>query len=1160
VLCATGLVLSAMLMASPVRALNPLWQATPELNLHEEGHGDLRLLEPGKPFDFKFSSSQTRSFQISLEPGQCLRLVVDHWGGDLDVLWYGPSNQKITEVGCRRSEPTPVTLVSEASGTHRLELRGRGKYPAQGRCQVVVKELRVATAKDKKSILAERAAAEAERLRWEWREAFSRRAIQKYEEALTFWRSAGEKREQAVALRYIGEVHQGLGRSREAIKYFHQALPIAENLKDLHEQGRILNDLGSAYHQLDERQKAIDYLNRALALSQQAGEHRMEAQALLNLAGVYHYLGDLSQCLSLDRRALSLWRRLGDPRGQAATQQSLGFAYSTLNDNPTALESFNQALNLWLTVGDSRGQALTLLGLGKVYSLMGERQNALNLFGQARPLIDAMGDPYWEAGLVNGLAILYDELGEKQKALESYEKALRLNRAVNSREGEAIDLWKIGRIYFSLGNKPKALARLQLALKTFGVVALQIGVSIALRDIGTVYASLGKEREALEYYHRALDLSKKGGFKRQEAITLNDIGQVHLNLGDEIKALDFYKQALSLHRAAMNPFGESLTLYNLAVLERNRGDLDAARSRIEAALKVVESLRGKVDSHELRSSYFASERQRYDFYIDLLMQMHRQRPADGFATAALEASERARARSLLDSLSESRANIREGADPGLLQQEQSLAQSLNARSARRTRLAGSKLDETESLALDKEIGRLTTEYQELQAQIRAKSPRYAALMQPQPLTLLEIQQQLLDGDSLLLEYALGDEHSYLWAVTPTSITSRALPGRAEVEKAARRVHELLIARQPKKGETAKGHAERTAADDVQYRKEAAALTQMLLGPVADQLGTKRLLIVAEGALQYLPFGALPKPKPEGEQMQGIGYAGVMTPLVVDHEIVNLPSASALAVLRREIAGRGVPEKAVAVLADPVFEVDDPRLGPGGTNRQRATGSARRRLSASSTSPSVLHRALRDVGVSRDGLSIPRLLSSRQEAEGIMAVVPEAAGMKAMDFRASRATATSPELGQYRIVHFATHGLLDSEHPELSGLVLSLVDELGQPQDGFLRLHDIYNLNLPADLVVLSACNTALGKEIRGEGLIGIVRGFMYAGAARVVASLWKVDDEATAELMKRFYQQMLQRGLKPAAALRAAQVDMQQQKRWNSPYYWAAFVLQGEWR
>ncbi|HYO92509.1 MAG TPA: CHAT domain-containing protein, partial [Pyrinomonadaceae bacterium] len=215
---------------------------------------------------------------------------------------------------------------------------------------------------------------------------------------------------------------------------------------------------------------------------------------------------------------------------------------------------------------------------------------------------------------------------------------------------------------------------------------------------------------------------------------------------------------------------------------------------------------------------------------------------------------------------------------------------------------------------------------------------------------------------------------------------------------------------------------------------------------------------------------------------------------------------------------------------------------------------------SSTTSLKLARALRSVRGGDESVNLRRLLFSRDEAEAILSVTPEQSGLKALDFRANRKLATSDELSQYRILHFSTHGLLDSRHPDLSGIVLSLVDEAGQPQEGFLRLHEIYNLRLNADLVVLSACQTGLGKEVRGEGLIGLVRGFMYAGAPRVVASLWQVDDAATAELMKRFYRGMLQEKLPPAAALRAAQIEMLKKKHWQSPYYWGAFVMQGEWR
>jgi CHAT domain-containing protein len=322
------------------------------------------------------------------------------------------------------------------------------------------------------------------------------------------------------------------------------------------------------------------------------------------------------------------------------------------------------------------------------------------------------------------------------------------------------------------------------------------------------------------------------------------------------------------------------------------------------------------------------------------------------------------------------------------------------------------------------------------------------------------------------------------------------------------------------------------------------LSQTLLGPVVDQLGTRRLIIVSDGPLQYVPFGALPAPAADSR-------LSAYRPLIVDHEIVTLPSASVLHVLRRELAGRPPAPKTVAVLADPVFTTDDPRFRPN-----QMAANSKPEAAAAHVSTLDVRRAAQESGVT----AFARLRFSRQEADALAALAPGNQTLKATDFAANRSAATSPELGSYRIVHFATHGLLNNINPELSGIVLSLVDEAGRPQDGFLRLHDIYNLRLGADLVVLSACETALGRDIRGEGLVGLTRGFMYAGAPRVLASLWSVDDRGTAELMRQLYFSVLKEGKSPAAALRAAQVSMWKTTRWQSPYYWAAFVLQGEWR
>jgi len=267
------------------------------------------------------------------------------------------------------------------------------------------------------------------------------------------------------------------------------------------------------------------------------------------------------------------------------------------------------------------------------------------------------------------------------------------------------------------------------------------------------------------------------------------------------------------------------------------------------------------------------------------------------------------------------------------------------------------------------------------------------------------------------------------------------------------------------------------------------------------------------------------------------------PLLETHEVVNLPSASTLMVLRQELGARTPAPRSLFVLGDPVFDSGDPRV--------RSVRALPRTASAA-----VAERSARESGSG----SLGRLYFTRREAEDIGSLARDGTAQRLLDFDANLEQVKDEGLGSYRYVHFATHGLLNNRHPELSGLVFSLVDAEGRPRDGFLPAYDVYNLHLNAELVVLSACETALGEDIRGEGLIGLARGFMYAGARAVVASLWQVDDESTAELMKRFYRGMLKEHRRPADALRAAQMEMSQDKRWAAPFYWAGFVIQGEWK
>jgi CHAT domain-containing protein len=500
------------------------------------------------------------------------------------------------------------------------------------------------------------------------------------------------------------------------------------------------------------------------------------------------------------------------------------------------------------------------------------------------------------------------------------------------------------------------------------------------------------------------------------------------------------------------------------------------------------------------------------------MKMHKEQPGQGYEAQALFVSERSRARNLLELLSEANADVRRGVDPSLLRRESELREILEGKSTAQGRLlATSKPNSATLAALSQEISTLTEEYEQVRARIRRTSPSYASLTQPAPLNARDIQ-GLLDKDTVLLEYALGDTNSFLWLVTPDSVTVYNLPNRVEIETAARRYYELLTARNEAK----------LPKSDAQVNEAGKALGEMLLRPVADRLGSKRLVIIAEGALQYIPFASLTKPAAETKASISTADSTDATKflsglLIEANEIIYLPSASTLSVLRREWSNRKGATKTFAVLADPVFSLADPRVKatqsklPQLKNQKIATTRSREEARDKD-----LQRSLNDAVDDLAGLqTISRLPFSRREAEAIAQIVPTKDTFKALDFAASTEKATGGNLADYKIVHFATHGLLNSKNPALSGLILSLVNARGEPQNGFLRLNDIYNLRLNSDLVVLSACQTALGKDIRGEGLIGLTRGFMYAGAPRVVASLWKVDDAATAELMKRFYRNML---------------------------------------
>jgi len=897
--------------------------------------------------------------------------------------------------------------------------------------------------------------------------------------------------------------------------------------------------------------QAIAKYEESLTLLELAGDLQMKPIALNLIGRSYFSLGEYQKAIHYHLRSLPFARSASDLQTEAATLTNIGDAYRLLNQHEKALEYLSLALTGWQTLEDRRGEVAALNVIARVYFLKGDQYKSIASFDRALYLSRILADQNLEIDTLGGLGLSYYVLGENEKAAEIWKQQLALLRTAGQTGRESSVLGKLGSVSNELGQTQEALDYLNQSVKLARDRGDRVDEAGSLQTIGRVYRSIGEPKKSIEYLEQSLVVLKGADSPSATVARAHyNLGKAYTDLGEHEKAISYLNEALLVWRSRNDPTNIASTIRELARAERGRGNLETALAHSEVALNLIELLRSHAGGPEARAAYLASVQDYFELKIDVLTRLHRKDPSRGYDAAALQTCERARARSLLETLAGAGVDIRRGVAPELLKQERTLTDELGVKASERARLAGMKSAEASLTEATKDLAELSTRYMKLQAQIRAASPRYVEMLEPQPLSLAEIREQVVDGQTVLLEYYLGEERSYLWAVTSTSIESFELPKRALVESAARRVYESLIARNRRvKFETVDERRGRIAKADAGYSAVARELSQMVLAPVAGRLANKRLLIVSDGALQYVPFAALPAPGSSSSE-----------PLAVTNEIVSLPSASSLAVLRREVAKHKPAPKTIAVIADPVFSDDDPRLSNTlariKTSTSSTTSGARR---AASSSRDEIQRVASDSGWDGEAPNLARLPFTRKEADTIMSLVPQASRKEELDFAANLSNATSADLAQYRIIHFATHGFLNSRHPELSGIVLSLVDEKGQDQNGFLRAHEIYGLTLPAELVVLSGCRTGLGKDIRGEGVIGLTRAFMHAGAARVLVSLWDVSDEATAELITRFYRNLLGGEKRsPAAALRAAQTSMAQDKRWSAPYFWAGFTLQGE--
>lgn len=1001
-------------------------------------------------------------------------------------------------------------------------------------------------------------------LLYAWADSFNQRndwtnAEKYYRQAITESRkSAAESLLVARILNQLARMNRSRGNFARAEQNDRQALAMSERLvPGSSAVARCLNGLGKTAIQRGDVAEAENYFNYALAI-EKTDIDAVAADSFYGLGRVSYARSDFVNAEKYIRQALVIRKKIApDSLDVAASLTTLGVVFLEHGDLVRAEEYYRQALGIQVKLSPgSFNFAVSLVNLGLLMWEYGDGAKAEEYFRQALAVQEKLAPGGLQSAYtLHNLGFLSWKRGDPDKAEKYYREALTIRGRLSPNSFElAPGLIGLGIIFEDRGNLVRARQYYRRALaKSQKIMPGGQYVAMSLDSLGVLAAKQGNLPKAEKYVRQAVEIEQElseGSYYMADFLI--DLGKITRDGGNFVKAEKAYREAVVITEQRM-PLSlcHAEALAGLAWTMHHQKQWDSAVQLYSRALNAFETQAFHLGStDQVRSRFREKQAGYYKDYIDLLVT--RNQPEFAF-----EVSERWRARGLLEILSQAHVDLRRGVDPGLLKQEQSLKAEIAAKSDRRLRLFGSQRAEVQLATISKEIEDLVDQYQEIEERIWQRSPSYAGLTQPHPLTVKEVQQRLLDADTVLLEYVLGKERSYVFVVDPGSLTVHELPKRAEIEFAARRLHKLI---------TAQGRTGTNVIQDatqlrraVRLQQASAALSQIVLSPVVEQIKGKRLLVVSDGVLQYIPLAALPIP---GEPASGKAIANGTLPLVVEHEIVNLPSASVLSALRPQ--GPAAP-KAIAVLADPVFDAQDERIRRRGKTRKPdlrmpvSLGIERRSAPASRSVD--LARSLSDVRLLSSGsFYLPRLPFSRREAQSILAMTPPGQEMAALDFEASRSTMLSPELAQYRIVHIATHGLLDSDHPFLSGLVLSLVDNRGRPQNGFLGLQDIYDLDLHADLVVLSGCETGLGKEIDGEGLVGLVRGFMYAGARRVVASLWNADDAATSELMVKFYTAMERDRMRPAAALRQAQIAMWKQSRWSDAYYWAGFEIQGDWK
>jgi CHAT domain-containing protein/Tfp pilus assembly protein PilF len=1051
------------------------------------------------PQEREIRAGESHEYRIAAGAGEYVRVNVDQGGVDVAARLVGPSGEEIAAVDGAggRKEPELVSWIASTAGDFRLILSPHAAEGA-GLYKVTLEERRPAVEGDSRRVAAERVTSEADHWLARGDKDDQRKALALYEEGLALWREAADPRREVKTLNQIGMIHRRLGHTDEALSLYEQALDLAVAAGDREGEAEVRNNLGVARQQQGQSQQAARDLQEALRLWQAIGDTEQIAWTSSSLGAVLFTLGDLEEALSCFQRALDLLRAKGVLKVQQAfALTGIASIHRDRGDGDAALALYAQALDLSREAEDRRSEATVLQNMASTYLNLGELQKALDFFTDALELQQALGDKGMQAWLLYYLGNVSLHLGDEEQALKDFDRSLAIYREIGDVAWQGFVLRDIGWVHQKLEEPRVALEHYARAYEISREVDNRRIEVASLHGMGRAHLDLGEPREALELLQSAAALYVENQEAIGEISVLLDLGRAFQALDENERAAEHFQRALDLSRQRKSLMTEAVAQAALARLSRDRGLLPEAAAAAEDALRIIETIRPQVASERQRVSFFASRRDYYDFYIDVQMRLYERDPAGGHLEAALAASERARARVLLDLLAEGRIDLQKGIDPELKRREEEVGHRISL-------LQGQLMDDlsrggTQVSRIESDLERAEEERERVERQIQRDYPQYAAIRAPAPLPARRIQ-ELLDERTAFLEYAAGPECSYLFVVTRDRLDGYRLPAAQEIAGEVDALRELL--QDP--GRRGFGR----------YADVAHQLYKTLLGPAEAVLrDKKRLILSPDGPLLLLSFEAL-LTSPDGSRT---GQYGSLPYLIRERSVAYVPSASVFAELR----GTSSTAPAAAERAPFFVGFGDPEYGRAGL------------------------------------LSLRQLPGSRREVEEIAGLyAPDQARLYLGPQATEENVKNNPDVRTARWIHLAVHGLLNESRPEYSGLVLTLDDDTRE--DGLLQVYEIFNLELQADLVVLSACETALGKNVKGEGLLGVSRALLYAGASSLVVSLWQVADDTTPELMVSFYRQLAQ-GVDKAEALRLSKLKLIESGEPHArPYHWAPFILIGQ--